>query len=403
MELLSPAGNFEKLRAALHFGADAVYLSGKSYGLRAQAGNFDNDELKEAVELVHARGKKVYVTLNIMAHNADFIGLEEYVKYLDSLKVDAVLVSDLGILSLVRKCAPDLAVHVSTQASVTNKYAADFYADLGVKRIVLARELSLDEIKQIRNHLADEIELEAFVHGAMCISYSGRCLMSDFMTGRHANHGECAQSCRWEYAVAEKTRGEYMPVEEDGRGTYIFNSKDLNMIEYIPELYAAGVHSLKIEGRIKSAYYVASVTNAYRRALDIFYRGGEYRLPPEVTDCLLKTSHRRFTTGFYFGETDRQCYDTAKPDCDYDFCAVVLERRQGGALVEMRGRFKRGDTLEVLASGSSDGRKLAVGNMTDTLGNPVDDAYRVQQHLFLETSLPLEEGDMLRKPREVQL
>lgn len=397
MELLSPAGNLEKLKSALHFGADAVYLAGKNYGLRSAADNFDADGLKSACALVHAAGKKVYVTLNILAHNADFEGLAEYIKYLDELSVDGVIVSDLGVMSFVKKYAPTLNIHISTQASVTNKYAAKFYAERGASRIVLARELSIPEIKEIRDFLPSDVELEAFVHGAMCISYSGRCLMSDFMTGRHANHGECAQSCRWEYAVAEKTRGEYMPVEEDARGTYIFNSKDMNMIEFLPEMKAAGVHSLKIEGRIKSAYYVASVTNAYRRALDILESGGNYELPPSVTDCLYKTSHRKFTTGFYFGDKDRQCYETAKPQCDYDFCGVVTAKREGGAIVEMRGRFKRGDELEVLSPSSADGEILKVGEMTDEKGSPVVDAYRVQQRLFVKTELKLEAGDMLRK------
>ena len=397
MELLSPAGNLEKLKSALHFGADAVYLAGKNYGLRSAADNFDADGLSGACALVHGAGKKVYVTLNILAHNSDFEGLADYIKYLDGIAVDGVIVSDLGIMTFVKKYAPSLNVHISTQASVTNKYAAKFYAEQGASRIVLARELSLPEIREIRDFIPSSVELEAFVHGAMCISYSGRCLMSDFMTGRHANHGECAQSCRWEYAVAEKTRGEYMPVEEDGRGTYIFNSKDMNMIEFLPELKAAGVHSLKIEGRIKSAYYVASVTNAYRRALDILEGGGKYVLPEAITDCLYKTSHRKFTTGFYFGEKDRQCYETAKPQCDYDFCGVVVANSEGGAVVEMRGRFARGDEHEVLSPSAVDGAVLKVGDMTDEKGAPVSDAYRVQQHLFVKTDLKLEVGDMLRK------
>lgn len=397
MELLSPAGNTEKLKAALHFGADAVYLSGKKFGLRAASDNFDADELKSAVELVHKNGKKVYVALNILAHDADFDGMEEYVRYLDEIGADAVIVSDLGILSLVRKAAPSLAVHVSTQASVTNGYAAKFYADLGVARIVLARELSLDEIAAIREILPLEVELEAFVHGAMCISYSGRCLLSDYTTGRHANNGECAQSCRWEYAVAEKTRGEYMPVEQDGRGTYIFNSKDLNMIEHIPKLAAVGVHSLKIEGRVKSVYYVGSVTNAYRRALDIYESGKDYRLPKNVIDCLYKTSHRKFTTGFYFGEGGGQCYETAKPQSDYDFCGVVTEKRADGVIFEMRNRFGTGDMLEVLSSGCDDGKSFEVGEMKDADGNVVTDAKIVRQRLFIKTPFKLSAGDMFRK------
>lgn len=397
MELLSPAGNMEKLKTALHFGADAVYLAGKRFGLRAFADNFDDAGLRDAVGLAHAEKKKVYVTLNVFAHNADFDGLEEYVRYLAAIGADAVIVSDLGILALVKKCAPNMEIHISTQANTTNKYAAKFYADYGVKRVVLARELALEEIRQIRDFLPPEMELEAFVHGAMCVSYSGRCLLSDFMAGRHSNHGECAQSCRWEYAVAEKTRGEYMPVDQDERGTYIFNSKDLNMIEHVPLLAAAGVYSLKIEGRVKSAYYVASVTKAYRRAIDLYESGKAYSLPNAVRDCLHKTSHRMFSTGFYFGDRGAQCYETSKALSDYDFCAVVVEPRRGGAVVEMRNRFRVGDELEVLSAGKDDEKKLTVRRMFSLDGESVADAMKVQQKLFIETDLALQCGDMLRK------
>lgn len=399
MELLSPAGNFEKLEAALRFGADAVYLAGKKYGLRAASDNFDLDELKAAAETVHSLGRKVYVTLNIYARDTDFDGLCDYAAYLHKIGVDAAIVSDVGVLNVLRNKVPELSIHVSTQASVTNSFAASFFADMGVKRIVLARELSIDEIKRIRDGLSASVELEVFAHGAMCISYSGRCLMSDFLAGRHANLGECFQSCRWEYAVAEKTRGEYMPIVEDDRGTYIFNSKDLNLISYIPELAKAGVHSLKIEGRVKSSYYVASVTNAYRRAIDIYEKGGEYILPQSVLDCLEKTSHRRFTSGFTFSDKEKQCYDSAKPVCDYDFCGIVLGANKGKAEVEMRGRFKKGDELEVLSPSGIDGKPFIVGKMTDGDGNVIVDAMKVQQRLFLDTDLPLSKGDMLRKKK----
>ena len=269
IELLAPAGNFERLQMACIYGADAVYMSGKKFGLRAFSENFDEDNLKNAIEYAHGLGKKVYVTVNIFATNNDIDNLGDYFKYLQSIKADAAIISDMGVFSVARENAPDLPVHISTQANTVNYAAANMWAKLGAERIILAREASIDDIKVIRDKLPDNIEIEAFVHGAMCMSYSGRCLLSNFMTGRGANHGECAQPCRWNYSVVEEKRpGEYMNVLEDARGTYVFNANDLCMIKYIPELAKAGVTSFKIEGRMKTVNYTATVTKQYREALD---------------------------------------------------------------------------------------------------------------------------------------
>ena len=397
IELLAPAGNMEKLDCALHFGADAVYLAGKKMGLRAFADNFDTAQLRVAAEKIHSVGKKMYVTVNIFAHNKDFDGLVEYLKYLEEIGVDGVIVSDVGIISLVKKHT-HLNIHLSTQANTTNKYAAAFWAEMGIKRIVLARELSLVEIKEIRDFLPPEIELEAFVHGAMCISYSGRCLLSDFTTGRHGNSGECAQACRWEYYLYEKSReGEYFPIGEDGRGTYILNSKDLNMAPYMDELIKAGVSSLKVEGRVKSSFYVASVINAYRRAIDEYLScGGKFVLPPEIKRELELLSHRKYSSGFYLGGKGEQCYETSKPTQKGLFAAIVTGSRSDGFEVEMRGRFKVGDALEVIAPDENFGKTVVVNEMFDMDGDPVYVADKVQQKLFIRSDIALKPNDILR-------
>lgn len=404
IELLAPAGNTEKLKTALYFGADAVYLGYKQFGLRAGADNFDETQLFDAVEYCHARGKKVYVTLNIFAHNADFSTMRDIILLLDALKCDGVIVSDMGIMSLVQKYAPALPIHLSTQANLTNKYAAKAYVDMGVKRLVTARELSLSEIREIRDFIPDEIEIESFVHGAMCISYSGRCLLSNYMTGRLSNHGECAQSCRWEYALMEKSRGEYFPIEEDDRGSYILNSKDLNMIKYIDKLADAGVTSFKVEGRVKTSYYVAGVINAYRRAIDLYKQSdGQFLLPQEIADDLDKPSHRMYCTGFYFGrDPSAQCYETSKPRQEYDFIAIVTGVFDGGFIAEMRNRFKAGDCLEVLSPGPNHNKIVRIGKMTDTDGNEITDAQLVQQSLMIYSDIRLQPGDMLRKKSEAK-
>ena len=388
VELLAPAGTFLKLKTAFKFGADAVYFAGKKFGLRAFAGNFEDDEIEKAVNYAHSLNKKVYITVNILAHEADFDGLKEYIEYLDKIGVDAVIAADVGIIKLIRDVAPNLDIHVSTQANVTNSYSAKFFQDMGVKRIVLARELSIEEIKKIHEAVPD-MELEAFVHGAMCISYSGRCLLSNYFTGRDSNRGACVQACRWEYTITEKSRqGQQFPIEEDERGTYILNSKDLCMIKHLKELEEAGVCSFKIEGRMKSEYYVACTVNAYRRAIN-----GE---DVDISE-LEKSSHRLFTTGFYFGEKDKECFTSSSPVQTHEFMALVLEDAKDGYVkIEQRNRFKVGDTLEVLSPDENFNKKIKVTEIKNLKGELIDDAKKVQEVLYLRTELDLKEGDILR-------
>ncbi len=354
IELLSPAGNFERLQTALIYGADAVYMAGKSFGLRAFAENFSEDELKNAIEYAHSLGKKVYITVNIFANNSDIDRLPEYFRYLESIKADAVIVSDLGVFQTARESAPDLTIHVSTQANTVNFAAAKMWHKLGAKRIILAREASIDDIRRIRDELPDDAEIEAFVHGAMCMSYSGRCLLSNFMTGRGANHGECAQPCRWGYHVVEEKRpGQFIPVMEDERGTYIFNANDLCMIEHIKELAEAGVESFKIEGRMKTINYTATVTKQYRAAIDAFERDPEgFKVDPYWLEELDKASHRPFSTGFFFGKPDAnsQCYDNSMYMRDYGFIGKVLgyDAERKLIKIEQRNHFKVGETVEFM-------------------------------------------------------
>lgn len=392
----------EKLKTAVLFGANAVYLAGKNFGLRAFADNFSREEIVEAVKFCHQRDVKVYVTVNIVAHNKDFDSLPEYLIFLQNAEVDAVIVSDIGIAKLTKEVAPKLDLHISTQANVTNKFAAKIYADMGASRIVLARELSLTEIKEIRDYLPKEVELEAFAHGAMCISYSGRCLLSNYLSGRASNRGECIQACRWNFEIREKTRGgEFMPIEEDNRGTYILNSKDLNMLQHLDDLAAAGVTSFKIEGRMKSPYYVATVTNAYRRAVDLLEKGGEYVSPDILTEELEKTSHRKYTTGFYYKDKQEEQSEytlTSQPVQTDEFVAIVTKSSQNGiAEIEMRNRFSVADELNILSFGENFGRKLQILRLQDEKGNEITDAKLVQQKLFISTQFPLLEGEIIRR------
>ena len=392
MELLAPAGNFDKLATAVHFGADAVYFAGKMYGLRAFAGNFDDDEIVKAMEYLHERGKKGYITLNIVAKNSDFQQIDKFLQLLVDAKVDGVIVSDVGMIYYLRKNFPQLNVHVSTQANVNNIYSAKFFADMGVTRIVLARELNLNQIKEIASSLKGKVEIEAFVHGAMCISYSGRCLLSNYMTGRDSNRGACVQACRWNYTIREVNKTEEYPIEEDQRGTYILNSKDLCMIKHLKELEEAGICSLKIEGRMKSDYYVASVVNAYRRAL-------EHKNKIEVLeDELEKTSHRRYTTGFYFDSDDKEFLETSMPIQTAEFIAKVVENSQNGKVkVEMRNRFKIGDELEILSPTDSFLKKIKIDSIENGKGEQIDDCKRVQEIVTINCPYDLKKGDMLRK------
>lgn len=392
MELLAPAGNFDKLVTAVHFGADAVYFSGKRYGLRAFAGNFDDEEIIKAMNFLHEHGKKGYITLNIVANDSDFDNLDEYLNLLTKAKVDGLIVSDVGLIYYIRKNFPSLNIHVSTQANINNSYSAKFFADMGVTRIVLARELNLSQIKEIYNNVGNRVELEAFGHGAMCISYSGRCLLSNYMAGRDSNRGACVQACRWEYTIREVNKTEQFPIEQDSRGTYILNSKDLCMIEHIKELENAGVCSLKIEGRMKSDYYVASVVNAYRRATDS--KDDLQTLKSELE----KTSHRRYTTGFYFNSSDKEYLESSMPVQTAVFVAKVIEDCKNGMVkVEMRNRFKTGDELEILSPNNSFLKKIKIEKIIDSKGEEIDDCKKVQEIVLINCPYQLKEGDILRK------
>jgi len=398
MELLAPVGNIDKLKLAIHYGADAVYLASKRFGLRTFAGNFDSEQLEWAVKFVHDAGKKIYITINIIPHDSDFEGLEDYIKQLDKLGVDAVIVADLGVMQVVKRVAPNLDIHVSTQANVTNSETAKFYASLGAKRIILARELSLEEIKKLRNELPRDVELECFGHGAMCISYSGRCLLSTFMTGRDANRGACVQACRWNYTIRETNKTEEYPIEEDSKGTYILNSHDMCMIDYLDQLRDAGIDSIKVEGRMKSEYYVANIINAYRKAIDYMQTHDEYHLPKEIADEVNKSSHRTYSTGFFFGGA-KQNLDTSMPEADYDFVAIVLEdTKEGKALVEMRNRFVVNSVLEKLSKFENNDI-INITKIEDELGQSVEDVKVVQQKVYVYTDKPLHKYDILRRKK----
>jgi putative protease len=404
-ELLAPAGNFERLKLAVLYGADAVYIGGKQFGLRAFADNFSRDEMVKGIEFAHSHNRKVYVTLNIFAHNQDFIGMKEYTAFLSQIGADALILSDPGILTLVKDTVPHMEIHLSTQANCTNWKSACFWHTQGVKRIILARELSLNEIKEIRERTPSELELEAFIHGAMCISYSGRCALSNYMTGRDANRGACAQPCRWKYYLMEEKRpGDYFPVFEDERGTYLLNSNDLCMIEHIPELVNSGLTSFKIEGRMKTSYYVATVVSAYRKQLDAFFKNpSKYHPDPLALKEIQKASHRPFTTGFYFQkptaqdhEYDKSCYIR-----EFDFVGMVLDYNPDNKLmlVEQRNLFRVGDHLEIM---TPDGSyfEYKVESMWDNEGNPIQHAPHPQQRVFLSIEQPIPSYSLLRREKE---
>ena len=392
-ELLAPAGNFAKLKTAFYFGADAAYLGGKEFSLRSFADNFTREELVRAVEYAHGLGKKVYVTANIYARNGDLAAMEDYFAFLEQAGADAALISDPGVLYAAKKTAPGLPVHISTQANITNKYAVKFWRDMGACRAVLARELSLAEIAEIHDFVPD-MELEAFVHGAMCISYSGRCLLSDYLTGRPSNRGECAQACRWNYSIRkrdDKSDSGWLDMEEDERGAYILNSKDLNMSAYLDKMRQAGVCSFKIEGRMKSEYYLATVINAYRRCMDGGYSG-------VVERELATAAHRDYTTAYTLGEnhgTVNYSDSQAKGDCDY--IGNVAGTEGDCVLVEMRGRFRKGDVLEVLSPSENFGRSFTVGNVWLPDGSLTDDCKLVQTVYRVECPYKLSAGDILRR------
>lgn len=399
-ELLAPAGNFSKLKTAVYYGADAVYIGGKSFSLRALSDNFTDEEIARAVEYSHGKNVKVYVTVNIFAKNSDFDKAKEYFKFLYSVGVDAVLITDIGLIDLCKEVAPKLPIHLSTQANTLNKYAVRAWKNYGLERVVLARELSLAEIAEIREFVPD-IELEAFAHGAMCISYSGRCLLSNYLNGRDSNRGECVQACRWSYELREKNKGgEYYPIEEDERGSYILNSKDLNMISHIDEMVDAGVISLKIEGRMKSEYYLATVINAYRRAIDEYCKiSYKYKENSMFYDELIKTSHRAFTTAYTLGDNfDTVNYSDSQSVGEKQFIAVVTKGTAGGYTeIEMRNRFKKSDVLEILSPSDNFNKTFVVNEMYDEDGNEIVDAKIVQQKIRIKCEYYLREGDILRK------
>ena len=355
VELLSPAGDMERLELAVKFGADAVYVGGTQFGMRSNPSNFDPAQLQAACKLVHAAGKKLYLTCNTLPRSYELDALPDFLRSARAAGVDAFIIADMGVLAIAKQAAPEVEVHISTQAGIVNYAAANAFYQMGAKRIVTARELSLDEIKMIRDHTPPELEIEAFVHGAMCMSFSGRCILSDYMVGRDANRGDCAQPCRWKYHLMEETRpGQYFPINQEENGTYIFNSKDLCMIEHIPELVAAGVDSFKIEGRAKSAYYTAVVTHAYRQALDAYFAhpSPDFRVPDWVLAEMEKMSHRVYTTGFYFGPLQNgQELNTGGYVRNWDVCALYRDQQGNRLIVDQRNRFFEGDILEVLEPG----------------------------------------------------
>lgn len=353
LEVLAPAGDFERFQAALDYGADAIYLGGKTFGMRASPANFDFEQLNEAVKLAHSKNKKVYLTCNTLPRNNEVPHFEEFIKSVAACNIDAVIVADLGLMSLIKKYTPDMEIHMSTQTGIVNYQTANVLYNMGAKRVVLARELSLEEIAEIRAKSPADMEIEVFVHGAMCVSFSGRCLLSSYLVNRDANHGECAQPCRWGYHLMEEKReGEFYPVFEDEQGTYILNAKDLCMINHIEQLAEAGVTSLKIEGRAKSAYYVSVVTNAYRMAVDWHKSNPGQPLPEWISDEVFKVSHRKYCTGFFFGHPKNcQYYETSGYVRNYDVVAVIDKCENGIVYATQRNRFFLGDTLEILAPG----------------------------------------------------
>lgn len=406
-ELLIPAGSLDVLKTAVIFGADAVYIGGEAFGLRARAHNFSNDEMKEGIAFAHGRGVKVYVTANILAHNGDLPGVEAYFEEMKEVCPDALIISDPGVFAIAKRVLPHMEIHISTQANNTNYQTCLFWRSLGAKRVVTARELSLEEIREMREHIPEDMEIESFIHGAMCISYSGRCLLSSFMAGRDANRGACTHPCRWKYSVVEETRpGEYMPVYENERGTYVFNSKDLCMIGHIPEMLEAGIDSLKIEGRMKTALYVAAVARTYRKAIDDYKKAPALYLEnmewyrQEIGKC----TYREFTTGFYFGKTteDAQIYSNNTYVKNYAYLGTVLKVDQRGrCMIEQKNKFSMGDVIEVM---KPDGRnlELAVAGIRDEEGGVRESAPHPKEILWIDLGpdAGLEVWDILRKREE---
>lgn len=404
-ELLVPASSLEVLKTAVRYGADAVYIGGEVFGLRAKAKNFSLEEMTEGVVYAHQYGVKVYVTANILAHNADIEPVKAYFNDLKKVKPDALIISDPAVFMIAKEILPDMELHVSTQANNTNYGTYNFWYGLGAKRVVSARELSIHEIKEIRNNIPEDMEIETFIHGAMCISYSGRCLLSSFMTGRDANKGACTHPCRWKYAVMEESRpGEYMPIEENERGTYIFNSKDLCMIEYIPELINAGIDSFKIEGRMKTALYVATVARTYRMAVnDYLENPDKYQENiPKYKEFISQCTYRQYTTGFFFGKPDEttQIYDSNVYEREYVYLGIIGERvSENEYRLEQKNKFYVGQTIEIMKADGND-IEVQVVCIKDEEGNEMESCPHPKQQLIINLGMELETGDILRVKSE---
>lgn len=401
-ELLVPASSLEVLRIAVIFGADAVYIGGEAFGLRAKARNFSMEEMKEGIEFAHARGVKVYVTANILAHNEDLSGVRAYFEELRSIGPDALIIADPAVFMIAKEVCPEIERHISTQANNTNYGTYNFWHDLGAKRVVSARELSLEEIREIRANIPDDLEIETFIHGAMCISYSGRCLLSNYFTGRDANQGACTHPCRWKYSIVEEQRpGQYLPVYENERGTYIFNSKDLCMIEHMDDILNAGIDSLKIEGRMKTALYVATVARTYRKAIDDYlespdkYRGNMPWYQEQISNC----TYRQFTTGFFYGKPDEdaQIYDNNTYVKEYTYLGYVeAVTEQGLGQITQRNKFSVGENIEVMKPDGSN-LEVTVKGILDEEGQAVESAPHPKQRLYVDLGIELEEYDLLRR------
>lgn len=400
-ELLMPASSLEVLKVAVIYGANAVYIGGEAFGLRAKAKNFTPEDMKEGVKFAHDHDVKVYVTANILAHNRDLEGVREYFKELKEIKPDALIISDPAIFTIAKEILPDMELHISTQANNTNYGTYNFWYRLGAKRVVTARELSMEEIKEIRENIPQDMEIETFIHGAMCISYSGRCLLSSFMAGRDANQGACTHPCRWKYAVVEESRpGQYMPVYENERGTYIFNSKDLCMIEHIPELVEAGIDSFKVEGRMKTALYVATVARTYRMAIDDYKKSPDYyreRLSFYKSE-IAKCTYRQYTTGFFFGKPDEntQIYDSNTYIKEYTYLGIIGEKRNGKYRIEQRNKFSVGEQIEVMKP-NGENIAVTVKAIEDEDGKVMESAPHPQQVLYIDLGVKLDMYDILRR------
>ena len=400
-ELLIPASSLEVLKTAVMFGADAVYIGGEAFGLRAKAKNFSMEDMREGIAFAHEHDVKVYVTANILAHNDDLEGVREYFQELKEIKPDALIIADPAIFEIAGEICPEIERHISTQANNTNYGTFNFWHKLGATRVVTARELSLEEIREIRANIPDDLEIETFVHGAMCISYSGRCLLSNFMVGRDANRGACTHPCRWKYSIVEETRpGEVMPVFENERGTYIFNSKDLCMIEHIPELLESGIDSLKIEGRMKTALYVATVARTYRKAIDDYHKDPklyEENMPwylEQISNC----TYRQFTTGFFFGKPDEttQIYDSNTYVKEYTYLGIIGEEKEGTYRIEQRNKFSVGETIEVMKP-NGENVEVTVKRILTEDGEEQESAPHPKQVLYVDLGIKVDAYDILRR------